>query len=218
MNCEQSRQYMCEYIDGILTTERQKAFEAHLAQCARCQREVDELKAAIAWLQQAKELQPPAEVRQNVLRILQGEAETKKVVRPKRVFLQATAAAAIFLLLVFGNVLPLLGPERNLASPQEMVLMGSEDVLVAESANNLQRVAGNEEVSSPERNQAEENAAVQDAFPPQITAAKANEATEDTAYRFKQPVWRIWLNVIGIPVLVVLLWRLKIERKRCREK
>jgi len=96
MNCEQSRQYICEYLDGLLNPETQEALEAHLAQCVQCRAEIHELKASIAWLQQAEEVQPPANLRQNVLLKLQSEAKIKQVFLPKQI-LQFVAAAAVIL-------------------------------------------------------------------------------------------------------------------------
>lgn len=211
MNCEQSRQYICEYLDGLLNPETQEALEAHLAQCVQCRAEIHELKASIAWLQQAEEVQPPANLRQNVLLKLQSEAKIKQVFLPKQI-LQCVAAAAVFILLVAGNVLP-PGGKNELATQNEIFLMGAREAFeVAENAGESQEILSIEEDIPLDMKQVQENATVQDS-PPQFASAP-----EKAAGGLKGPSWRDWLNVIGIPVFLILIWRLYIERKRCREE
>ncbi len=43
MDCEQVKEYLSEYVDGFATPEQKKQIEAHLAQCAACQKEADAL-------------------------------------------------------------------------------------------------------------------------------------------------------------------------------
>jgi hypothetical protein len=104
MTCEIVRETMCEYLDDLLEDKQKQNIENHLASCESCSREAEELRQTIAWVKQAEDVTPPPRLRQAVLAELGRESRKHRRFAPG--FSQAVAAAAVFVLLVAGNVLP----------------------------------------------------------------------------------------------------------------
>lgn len=104
MTCEIVRETMCEYLDELLEENQKQNVEKHLASCEPCSREAEELRQTIAWVKQAEDVTPPPRLRQAVLAELGRESRKRRRFAPG--FSQAVAAAAVFVLLVVGNILP----------------------------------------------------------------------------------------------------------------
>ncbi len=103
MNCQNFRERICEYLDGDPDSDRAGAFTSHLGACSQCRSEVEELKATLAWLKRAKEVVPPPDLRNRVL----ARLEKEKTPAARRFALRlpkAVAAAAVFVILVTGNL------------------------------------------------------------------------------------------------------------------
>ncbi len=66
MRCDDIRELMSESIDGRLDAERQKLLSAHLAECADCRREFDELKQAVSLVHKVEPVQPPSDLLQKI--------------------------------------------------------------------------------------------------------------------------------------------------------
>lgn len=103
MTCEATRETMCEYLDGLLEGDRECQFKQHLADCADCRQEAEELRNTLSWVKQASDVNPPSGLRQAVLKQLAQEKQTRRFAPG---FSQAVAAAAVFLVLVMGNMVP----------------------------------------------------------------------------------------------------------------
>lgn len=126
MMCSEARQLMCEYLDERLLGEAGQNFEFHLAACPSCAEEVKQLREMLAWLKQAEEVEPPADLRQKVLRELEQEKRARHF-RFAPGFAQAVAAAAVLLIMVAGNW-QLAGLPQGLApdmAPQGVMMMES---------------------------------------------------------------------------------------------
>lgn len=104
MTCEEVRESMAEYLDELLPLERKLALEHHLQGCVGCRQLITETKTALQWLQQAEELTPPANLRSSVIRTLQQEKQIRRT-RLAPGLVQIVAAAAVFVLLIAGNLL-----------------------------------------------------------------------------------------------------------------
>jgi anti-sigma factor RsiW len=96
--CAEVREAAAELVLGTLDGERRAATDAHLATCAACRREVEELTRVsdALWLL-APEAEPPAGFESRVLRAVRLRA-----VRPRRPARSLLAVAAVSLLLAAG--------------------------------------------------------------------------------------------------------------------
>jgi anti-sigma factor RsiW len=102
MTCESIQATMTEYLDGLLDGSEREEFELHLEDCGKCRQEAAELKSTLSWLKQAGDITPPVGLRAAVLSQLHQERHQFRSHRAG--FSQAVAAAAVFLMLVAGNV------------------------------------------------------------------------------------------------------------------
>ena len=101
MTCFECKMLMSEYLDNLLSAKERAAFETHLEDCRECREEVSETRTAIQWLQQTDSaIEPPASIRTTVISALQQEK--KKHFAPG--FKQFVAAAAVFIMLLVGNI------------------------------------------------------------------------------------------------------------------
>ena len=67
MNCADIEILLCDYVDGTLRGEQKSAVEQHLATCAACAELARDGSSAIAFMERAADVEPPAEL---VTRIL----------------------------------------------------------------------------------------------------------------------------------------------------
>ena len=62
MNCAEFELYLCDFIDGTLAPEQRQVFEAHQRECAACAELARDTAAAVAFMERAMEVDPPAEL------------------------------------------------------------------------------------------------------------------------------------------------------------
>lgn len=62
MNCADFEILLCDYVDGTLHGEQKSAFEAHLNQCAGCAELARDAAGAVAFMERAAVVEPPAEL------------------------------------------------------------------------------------------------------------------------------------------------------------
>jgi anti-sigma factor RsiW len=67
MNCADLEILLCDYVDGTLHGEQKSAVERHLADCAACAGMAKDAASALAFMERAADVEPPAEL---VTRIL----------------------------------------------------------------------------------------------------------------------------------------------------
>ena len=106
MDCKEVNQLISEYLDAELSPEQQKSMEAHLAQCASCQREMAfhrQLQGVLQELGQETSAAPAGFAGQ-VTAALQRETQKprRKVAWLPAAWHKGVAAAAV-LLLIAGN-------------------------------------------------------------------------------------------------------------------
>lgn len=128
MKCVQTIECINDAIDGALTDELQRAFDAHLAECESCRAEyalmtsiLTEASTLTASIQPDRDLWPGIE-----LRIAHTEQESNVVGFPGRSFLRwaPLAAAAAVLLIALGTQ---LGPVSAPVVPPEVVAVNSPE-------------------------------------------------------------------------------------------
>ncbi|MDA8234496.1 MAG: DUF4349 domain-containing protein [Clostridia bacterium] len=67
MNCNEMKELLSCYIDGVLEDKEMKEVESHLEQCPYCRQELAELKASLALVHQGGEVEPPEGFRAGVM-------------------------------------------------------------------------------------------------------------------------------------------------------
>ncbi|EEG76729.1 anti-sigma factor family protein [Dethiobacter alkaliphilus] len=191
MTCDAVRESMCEYLDGLLDEDEKQAFKAHLDQCGDCREEAEQLRTTMDWMKQAEEVTPPAGLRQNVLAELSGEQKRRS--RQSSGVFQFVAAAAVFIMLVAANVLPL---------QPDMLTADEAPLIVAEDEGRLESFGmAEEEVSSQELG---------------IQGNNMDDDARDAGDMNSQPLlddtdtatvnWQLILNVLLVPLFVGLVW------------
>ncbi|MHB8170661.1 MAG: DUF4349 domain-containing protein [Thermincolia bacterium] len=79
MNCEEMKELLSCYIDGVLEDKEMKDVENHLEQCPYCQQELADLKAALGLIHQGGEVQPPEGFRARVMEKIEALPGDKEV-------------------------------------------------------------------------------------------------------------------------------------------
>lgn len=111
MNCEKALELMSAELDGALAEEEAAALQTHLEACPACRETYRQLHELDLLLQDG-ELEPPAALRETVMRQIRGEEKTKK----RRAWIPAAAiaaAAALVLLAGRAGLLALPGFEKE---------------------------------------------------------------------------------------------------------
>lgn len=67
MNCAELENLLCDYVDGTLHGEQKSAIERHLSECPSCAELARDAASAVAFMERAAVVEPPAEL---VTRIL----------------------------------------------------------------------------------------------------------------------------------------------------
>ena len=62
MNCAEIEILICEYVDGTLTATQRAEVERHIAECPACAALVRDSAAAVAFMERAADVEPPAEL------------------------------------------------------------------------------------------------------------------------------------------------------------
>src|SRR5262245_64100612 len=99
MTCHDAREQLSALIDDTLGGEERSAVEAHLATCAECRRELDQLRGTVGLLRAAKPERAPAGFVDRVLEAARPEPWPRRLVRalflPWPVKLPVEAAAIV---------------------------------------------------------------------------------------------------------------------------
>jgi hypothetical protein len=67
MNCADIDGLLCDYVDGTLRSEQKAAVEEHLASCAPCAELAKDCAGAVAFMERAAAVEPPAELLTRIL-------------------------------------------------------------------------------------------------------------------------------------------------------
>ncbi len=67
MNCADLEILLCDYVDGTLRGEQKIAVESHLAECAACAEFARDAAGAVAFMERAAVVEPPAELLTRIL-------------------------------------------------------------------------------------------------------------------------------------------------------
>jgi hypothetical protein len=67
MNCADIDGLLCDYVDGTLRSEQKAAVEEHLASCVACAELAKDCAGAVAFMERAAAVEPPAELLTRIL-------------------------------------------------------------------------------------------------------------------------------------------------------
>ena len=101
ISCEEALELLSLQLDGKLTSEQAQALDAHLASCPSCRTIQKELQAVDAALP-ALEQEPPAQLRDGVMRQIRRQSRHKKEQTIFLRFVAVCAAAAALLAVLSG--------------------------------------------------------------------------------------------------------------------
>jgi len=213
MTCEQVREAMCDYLEGNLTGDVALSFSSHLAECQACRQEADELRATLDWLRQAEDVTPPEDLRNSVLQRIEVEFAPKKRCRLSTDLTHAVAAAAIFLVLVAGNLTMSFRPVGLLDSGglkstgQEMMLsqpdVGEEEVQIESE------IAQDQEIGSRQNNEIEDDAANDEPIDFFALTEVSQPAAGDNTQKM-----RFYLNILLIPLFALFTFIAVLKRRK----
>ncbi len=107
MKCGQAREWMSEYVDGVLDQLRTQALTDHLNGCAECREELSDLEKTLSLVREVKPVAPPPDLAAKVRARLSAGAGGERLVGQSwtwRVLISppARVALAAGLLLVVG--------------------------------------------------------------------------------------------------------------------
>ena len=102
MRCERINQWLGEHLDGSLDADRTREVNEHLAGCATCRRELEELRQTVALVRGLAPVAQPADLLPSVHRRLAQPRETPWMICWRVLSLPQThvaAAAALFMMI-----------------------------------------------------------------------------------------------------------------------
>lgn len=67
MNCADLETLLCDYVDGTLAADARTSVENHLAGCASCAELVRDASSAVAFMERAADVEPPAELLNKII-------------------------------------------------------------------------------------------------------------------------------------------------------
>ena len=101
-SCKKFRLWADEYIEGELTAAEMREFEAHIAECEECRKELEELRALKETIKSAEKEMPDG-LHSRIMASI--EAEPKKTTRRKVAFFRSAAISAACVMLCLSATL-----------------------------------------------------------------------------------------------------------------
>jgi hypothetical protein len=86
MTCAEFEVLLCDYLDGTLRGEDKTAFELHRSTCVACAEYVNEVAGAVAFVERAAVVQPPAELMTRILHEAPQAGAGEKLSWVRRIF------------------------------------------------------------------------------------------------------------------------------------
>lgn len=190
MNCRQARRLLPEYLENSLTGPESSALRDHLAACPNCGSEERQLRAALSFIRLANPPGVPRSLRESVLRQIEREGTTRGRFNRAMKYSSFAAAAAVFVLLLAGNLLLTVLPlSRQPAAASDQ---GTQ-------VRTMLSEAPPQDTYSSQREEVRLTA----------EAVQAEDADAKTEYLSGRPpvIWRLLLNISLVPLFIVLFWR-----------
>ncbi|HOI55286.1 MAG TPA: zf-HC2 domain-containing protein [Phycisphaerae bacterium] len=153
--CRRVRENLSAYLDGELKGTARRLIEEHLAECAECRAQLDELKETWRLLDELEEPIVHNDFRREVLALARAEAQAEQIAREggrRSVLagLAASAAAAVFVFGLYASSRPLSDPPtpRQREAITYLDLLENVDALLClDQARELQSLGQSMEAS-----------------------------------------------------------------------
>ncbi len=163
MRCHDIQEKLSVYIDGMLDPSEASRVKQHIASCAECRMEYDDLRAAVEMIRELPEVAPPPGFRESLVQRVRAQGGPSSVLEKdgvagrgnRRLFsgqrLAALAAAAVILVVagvttlwqgVNGGMLPVPGFRQEVARDSGARQMGD-----IKQDGDFMKIAVNNEVS-----------------------------------------------------------------------
>lgn len=127
MECNDVREKLSAYIEGIIAPEEKPRIDEHLKVCERCSESLADLRKALAHIRDLEEVEPPPWLSQKVMARVRSEAESRRGILqrlfyPLHIKLPIEAVAAVFVAVIAIHIYKTTEPEMRLAeAPLEEV-------------------------------------------------------------------------------------------------
>jgi anti-sigma factor RsiW len=206
MKCRQARRLLPQYLENSLTSRDSSAMRDHLASCPNCSSEERQLRAALDFVRLVKSPSVPHSLRKSVLRQIENEGMAQNRPWLTMEYSSSAAAAAVFVLLLAGNVL--------LSAWSALRLSSDVPAPVPREAQVRPML---QEEAKKQMDQSVLEAA--DTAPKDTTARQAEdvqltvESVENAGAKQEIPqgrlsvIWRLLLNITLVPLLIFFMWR-----------
>ncbi|HHY36305.1 MAG TPA: DUF4349 domain-containing protein [Firmicutes bacterium] len=128
MRCSEVCELLSSYMDGMLPAEQMQAVAEHLSLCPDCREELRLLEETVALLRTLGEVEPPADLKDSILKKVNASAKEGEQVVSIRDRLKkwgslgglvAVAACLLFVAVIIGPSFPGFKMGANLALPEE---------------------------------------------------------------------------------------------------
>lgn len=105
MNCQQIKEYLPLYLEGLTEEEETRMIEEHLDQCSSCHKEMKEMEALQQKLMSLPSVAMPEEAKARVSEAIKEEGKRIRERRKKSRILRFSSLAAVLMLGLFSLVI-----------------------------------------------------------------------------------------------------------------
>ena len=105
MNCQQIKEYLPLYLEGLTEEEETRMIKEHLDQCSSCHKEMEEMEALQQKLRSLPSVAMPEEAKVRVSEAIKEEGKRIRERRKKNRILRFSSLAAVLMLGLFSLVM-----------------------------------------------------------------------------------------------------------------
>lgn len=131
-SCKYFRLQVDEYIEGELTDAEMREFEAHIAECEDCRREVESARRLYAFLRSSREPAPDG-LHSRIMKAVKAEGRSKK---KALIFRRSALTAACFFICLSLTIVIVMLPMWNLSNEGGAPLPADPDFAAGETQTN----------------------------------------------------------------------------------
>jgi len=117
MVCDEIREHLSEYLDGVLPPETKTRLDDHLSECAGCRKELESLKAVVRELNSLQPVDPPEDFLEQIHGKVSGRPWYERVIRllflPMKFKVPIQIAGALTAALLLFSILTLQHHETD---------------------------------------------------------------------------------------------------------
>lgn len=122
MNCNEVKEKLSEYLDGMIPLNDVELFKEHLSICQHCRKELEDFQKTVLILKGLDKIEPPPWFKQKILTQIRREEEVKKQIfrklfYPLHLKIPIEAFATILIAIVAIYILKIIEPEVKQIGP-----------------------------------------------------------------------------------------------------